>query len=199
MSSKKKLVISLSVAAAVLVAAIIAIVAVFAAAQQSVQSAVKVTFRAKNVDCTVAGVYQTNTQSEKTAFETFNILAKDTNVNEDQTAKVYPANLPDVDLQQGTGDKADEVWLKITYTITNNADRAMLVKLDKFTTNQYFTIAYDPEMVTTDGVEIAAHDSADFVITITATQAALQSATDVEMDVTLDWTLTAVTYVAPTT
>lgn len=52
MSSKKKLVISLSVAAAVLVAAIIAIVAVFAATQQTVSSFITVRYTA---DPTISG------------------------------------------------------------------------------------------------------------------------------------------------
>lgn len=187
MSSKKKLIISLSVAAAVLVAAVIAIVAVFAAANQAVQSSVKVTFRAKNVDCTVAAEYETNTQTKAQAFETIIINAAD-------SSKTYTGNVPDVELQEG-GENG--VYLTLTYTITNNSARDMVVKLGSIT-NENFTVALSDDELTTTGVtipgKVADADASNdvFTITIKMTDAALKSATDIEMNVTLNWTLEAV-------
>jgi len=191
MSSKKKLVISLSVAAAVLVAAIIAIVAVFAAAQQTVASDVKVTFRAKNVDCAVSATWETNTQTTATNFANFTIKAAD-------GTQVYQYDVPDINLQQG---ESGDVYLLLTYTFTNTSSRTMNVKLESFT-NEYFTVEYSDAALTVDGVDIAGKvgdtTSNDvFTVKIVMTDAALQSAEDIVMDnITLTWTLTAVDFTA---
>ena len=61
MSSRKKLVISLSVVAAVVVAAVIAVVAVLAATSQTVTSSIKVSYTAKEVDAVVSASYVSGT------------------------------------------------------------------------------------------------------------------------------------------
>ena len=133
MSSKKKLVISLSVAAAVLVAAIIAIVAVFAAVSHDVTSNVNVTFRARNVDCMITASYKTNTTSE-TTFKDFHVLANET------TSKTYEADVPNIDLYQES--EGASVYLTVTYTIENLSSRPMTVTLEDLETNQYFEASY---------------------------------------------------------
>ena len=190
MSSKKKLIVSLSVAAAVLVAAVIAIVAVFAAANQAVSSNVKVTFRAKNVDCTVAATYQTNTKASAQAFQTIVINAAD-------ASKTYEGNVPDVDLEEG-GDTG--VWLELVYTITNNSSRDMKVTLANFT-NENFTVSTGADDlaagVTIPGKVADREASNDiFTIRITMTDEALKSAEDIVMNVNLAWTLEAIGYTA---
>ena len=193
MSSKKKLVISLSVAAAVLVAAIIAIVAVFAAAQQTVKSSVKVSFKARNVDCTITGFYQTNLMdSESSAFDLVRIEA------DDDGTETHNANVPAVTLYQA-GD--EDIFLRVTYTITNHSPRAMSVKLAGLASNEWFDVDFAPSGVTedADGVVIDSGDSEDFTIMITPTQLLLNSAEDVDaaMDVNLMWTLDAIAYTEP--
>ena len=193
MSSKKKLVISLSVAAAVLVAAIIAIVAVFAAAQQTIASNVKVTFRATNVDCAVEASYTTNTVKDKQVFKTLTIEA------EDGGSVAKEANLPNVDLIQG-GENG--VFITLSYNITNTSSRPMLVKLAELTDNSgNWDITLSHSGLTSTGVEIDGKigetvSNEIFTITIKATTQAIQSAEDVPMDITLNWTLTATSFSA---
>lgn len=121
MSSKKKLIISLSVAAAVLVAAIIAIVAVFAAAQQSVASSVKVTFRAKNVDCAVKAEYQVNGATTPTLIKEGVITATDGEQSFDYSMK----SNEEIELFDG-----EEIYVDFIYTITNTSVRKLNVTLD---------------------------------------------------------------------
>lgn len=185
MSSKKKLVISLSVAAAVLVAAIIAIVAVFAAAQQAVASSVKVTFRARNVDCAVQASWETNTQTGA-EFANFTIAAS-------EASTTYQKDVPDIDLKQG---ESGDVYLLLTYKFTNTSSRDMNVKLDSFT-NKNFRVEYsDADLTNGTGVvipgkkgEVASNDI--FTVKIIMTDEALLSAEDIVMDVDLAWTLVA--------
>lgn len=121
MSSKKKLVISLSVAAAVLVAAIIAIVAVFAAAQQTVQSSFSIKFTATDVDCTVSGTWSlaTPAEGESGSLGTVVIAAKD-----DKGSHTMDAN-PTIPLT------SEKNYVDLTYTFTNSGSRAFTIKSTK--------------------------------------------------------------------
>jgi len=190
MSSKKKLVISLSVAAAVLVAAIIAIVAVFAAAQQTVASDVKVTFRAKNVDCAVSATWETNTQTTATNFANFTIKAAD-------GTQVYQYDVPDINLQQG---ESGDVYLLLTYTFTNTSARTMNVKLAAINEDTNFDVVYSDDELTTTGVDIAGKTGETasndiFTVKIVMTEEALKSASDIVMQpIALTWTLTAIDF-----
>ena len=120
MSSKKKLVISLSVAAAVLVAAIIAIVAVFAAANQAVQSSITVKFRAQDVSCTVAGTWKVSGEGGANgSLGSLTIAAK----NIKDTYEMIPTEteLP----LTSTNNSVD-----FDYTFTNNGSRDFTIKLN---------------------------------------------------------------------
>lgn len=190
MSSKKKLVISLSVAATVLVAAIIAIVAVFAAATQTVASNVQVTFRAKNVDCSVLATWKTNTKADETKFADFQIEAG-------QATTTYKYDVPNVNLQQG---ESGEVYLLLTYTFTNTSARTMNVKLAAINKDTNFDVVYSDDELTTTGVDIEGKvgetPSNDiFTVKIVMTEAALNSASDIVMQpIALTWTLTAIDF-----
>jgi len=122
MSSKKKLIISLSVAAAVLVAAIIAIVAVFAAAQQTLTSSIKVTYTAgKNVAGTASASYKLSGEGAET-------LHMDTNGATEGGDRTVTFNaLADKQTQSlmTQGDivlNADNLSVEFTYVFTNTGD-----------------------------------------------------------------------------
>jgi len=119
MTSKKKLVISLSVAAAVLVAAIIAIVAVFAAASQTLTSSIKVTYTAgKNVAGTASASY-------KLSGEGATSVDMDTNGSTENGDKVITFNAIGEKQTQSLltqGDislDSDNVYVEFTYVFTN--------------------------------------------------------------------------------
>ena len=121
MSSKKKLVISLSVAAAVLVAAIIAIVAVFAAAQQTVQSSFSIKFTATDVDCTVSGTWSLKDagEGETGSLGSVVIAAKDTKGTHTMDADpVIPLT-------------SEKNYVDLTYTFTNSGSRSFTIKSTK--------------------------------------------------------------------
>lgn len=61
MSSRKKLIVSLSVVALVVIAAVVAVVGVFAAGNQEIQSQVYITFTAVDIEGTVTVRYNTQT------------------------------------------------------------------------------------------------------------------------------------------
>ena len=194
MSSKKKLVISLSVAATVLVAAIIAIVAVFAAANQAIQSSVGVTFRARNVDCSVNATYTTNTKTTPVTIKEFSILASDAG------STAHRADLANVNLQEGG---TSGVFITLSYEITNNSSRDMVVRLTGLQDNTgNWEITYSHDDLTGGGVTIAGKttdktSSETFTVTIKATAQALKSAEDITMNTVLDWSLTAKEFEEP--
>ena len=123
MSSKKKLVISLSVAATVLVAAIIAIVAVFAAASQAVQSDIKVTFKATDVACGITGTWQVAGKEDaehKVEFGSIAFAAKEGN----EEAKTMSAE-PNIALT------SSENYIDFIYTFTNAGSRGFSIVLEE--------------------------------------------------------------------
>ena len=192
MSSKKKLTISLSVAAAVLVAVIIAIVAVFAAAKQTVESNMTVKFRAKNVDCTIIGSQQTNTDEVASTFKTVTIKS-----THGEGEVEYDLDPNDIVL---TIDDDGKAYVDLTYTITNTSHADLLVKIESITnssTNFTVTIVDEAETLKGAGYKIGAMvgqttQSKSFTIRVEATNAAITSAVDVELDVDIVWDLSAV-------
>jgi len=135
MSSKKKLVISLSVAAAVLVAAIIAIVAVFAFATQTVQSSLTVKFTATDVACKVTGGWAikdaTAAEGEQGTFAEVIINAKDV-ANSEYTMNASPA----IPLTSARN------YVDLTYTFENTGSRGFSVKLVEAITDEDITATY---------------------------------------------------------
>ncbi len=127
MSSKKKLVISLSVAAAVLVAAIIAIVAVFAANAQTVQSTVKIKYTTSNVAGSVQASYQIkNEEVEPLGTSTFTATDTTTTALNDADITLTDAN--------------DTVTF--TFIFTNNGGNTMYINLAQFTQPANTTVKY---------------------------------------------------------
>lgn len=69
MSSRKKLIVSLSVVALVVIAAVVAVVGVFAAANQTVESQVYITFTAVDIDGDVFTNYKVQTREDAGKIE----------------------------------------------------------------------------------------------------------------------------------
>lgn len=197
MSSKKKLIISLSVAAAVLVAAIIAIVAVFAAAQQNVQSNITVQFKSKNVDCSVKAEYQRyyDTSATLIGSETFAST-------EAKTSKALsPDN--DITIEDQRTKPEDDVYLDLIYTITNTSVRDLVVKITNIKA-EGLEVSYtvDGSVNTTldsTGVTISGGNTTPvvFVVRATLTEETLNSKDDASFSIEITWDLSAA-YTAPT-
>lgn len=127
MSSKKKLVISLSVAAAVLVAAIIAIVAVFAAAQQAVKSDITIKFKATDVACEINGTWTLpkvgDYEAKTGTFGPVAFAAAETQAEEGAEKTLSVA--PEVNLT------SSQNYIEFTYTFTNAASTGILIKMSE--------------------------------------------------------------------
>ena len=184
MSSKKKLVISLSVAAAVLVAAIIAIVAVFAASIQTAQSTLKITFTSKDVSCTVSGEWAlpSATADEKGELGSITIKASD----EQDTHKLN-AN-PTIPLT------SEKNYVDLSYTFTNNGSRSFTIELGDGS-NAASPLSYK---VLVDEEEWTGSVTCDTTATVVVRVTLPSSAFDQDilaengLAVTIDWLLTAI-------
>ena len=117
MSSKKKLVISLSVAAAVLVAAIIAIVAVFAAASQTVASNVKISYTASEVDGSISASYVVAGKGEAVQMGSASFTAG----SDEITGTLNGASTEEIKLD------ATNNYVVFTYVFTNNGQKNMQI------------------------------------------------------------------------
>ena len=190
MSSKKKLIVSLSVAAAVLVAAVIAIVAVFAAANQVATSTINVKFRAKNVDCVIAGAYQKDTDAEATGFGQISFAAAE------GTTSRSLAPEDTIVLEDSRTQTKTDVYLDLIYTFKNNSAAGLVITLPTATATGASLSYYvdDADVVTSfAGLTIKGGDASEHTIKIraTLTEATLNSAADVPFAIDLSWTLEA--------
>ena len=118
MSSKKKLIISLSVAAAVLVAAIIAIVAVFAASAQTVTSTITISFKAgADIQGSVVATYSDEAGTNKGNIGEWSFLASDDEQSYNlETTEVVIA------LEGSAND-----FVEFTYVFTNSGANHMAI------------------------------------------------------------------------
>ena len=186
MSSKKKLVISLSVAAAVLVAAIIAIVAVFAAAQQTVQSSFTIKFTATDVDCTVSGTWAlaTPAEGESGSLGTVVIAARDGKGTHSMDAS------PVIALSSAKN------YVDLTYTFTNSGSRAFTIKSTKAEVGEKLSLVFlDGEKESIDDViadtGVTCQTTAVIIVRITFDENAFNE--DFTSDpITISWDLAAV-------
>lgn len=136
MSSKKKLIISLSVAAAVLLCAIIAIVAVFAAGQQAVNTKFTIKFTATDVDATVMAYDKTGNGSYgSNPFKSATFTASTDNTS---AVDLSPTSVPTLENTEAKNTYS------IKYVISNNSTNALVVKLtDSINTGDSgFTISF---------------------------------------------------------
>lgn len=182
MSSRKKLVISLSVVACVIVAAVIAVVAVLAATQQAITSNIKVTYTAMDVDATVTA--KATIGGVDTAFYTA----------DDKTSLVLEASEEDPAVAKTLAPK-DELELTranqqvtFTYTFTNTGSRdfTAAVEFDKA------GLAAKNLKVTSetgDGATITVAAGAEATYTVVI--AVDDMAKDVDFQFAFSWTLIA--------
>lgn len=190
MSSKKKLIISLSVAAAVLLCAIIAIVAVFAAGQQAVQTGFTVTFTASDIDVTVAASSKTEKgTSVEIGSVTFNAA------DGQKTESLNPS--------KGFDLTREDTYVDITYTITVNGAKDCKVLLANALyagdTDNGFAITIKDgtgtdikSALTTDGKVISNETPLTIVVRIAIPENVKD---DASLNMTLNFTLSA--YTAP--
>ena len=162
MSSKKKLIISLSVAAAVLVAAVIAIVAVFAAASQTVAtSTIKVSYTANaHVVGSVSSTYSFGTVKDHSMTTDGGAVADGNDVisfNVDSSANAKTLQIQATDLTDGAvqfGEAARE--LVITFNFVNEGSKAYTATLTpNFTTTTNMVIEYSADKLTWDDAPTA--------------------------------------------
>ncbi len=140
MSSKKKLIISLSVAAAVLVAAIIAIVAVFAATRQAVTSNITVRYTADpTISGTASATYTFGTTVGEDMTATGNadgekVVTFDPDDTTGQGGVLQPQR--EIVLGEGTGEtKVREVIFEYTFTNTGRDAYTAVVSITPLTGN----------------------------------------------------------------
>ena len=190
MSSKKKLVISLSVAAAVLVAAVIAIVAVFAAAQQTVQSSVNVSFRAKNVDCSVVASYQRYTDTEEQSIGSATFTAAETTTEKE----VSLAPEKPIVLDDQRSESKPNVYVDLIYKITKTSSSNLVVALKSSSYEglnvqfKYDNGSFGDSFETKTISDATAHT---ITVRATLTETTLNSANDVDFSINLVWDLSA--------
>lgn len=194
MTSKKKLVISLSIAAAVLVCAIVALVAVFAASTQTVQTAFKVTFTATDVDATVVATQRFGTTGDYTALGTATFNASDAG----KTESLSPANL--------TLNNDDKKSYSIKYEFTNRSENDLVVTLSnslytgdsdngfKITFADGEGAAVTASSLSTDGITVTKGAAKVIVLTVAIPDDVNSNA---ELNISLSFTLT--NSAAPTT
>ena len=170
MSSKKKLIISLSVAAAVLVAAIIAIVAVFAAGQQAVKTGIRVRFNAgDDVACEIVGTWAMEDAEEDA----------DPAQKGDIGSVIITADLEKDTFELSEGEIDVELnktqnYVDFTYEFTNIGSDAFIIKLSQEVKGNGVEVKYIvdeteksvTEMVNT-GVTVPAVTAEDHTVVVT--------------------------------
>lgn len=184
MSSRKKLVISLSVVACVIVAAVIAVVAVLAATQQAITSNIKVTYTAMDVDATVTA--KATIGGVDTAFYTADdktslVLEASESDEDAATAKTLA---PKTDLELTRANQ--EVTFTYTFENTGSRDFTAAVEFGKAgLADKNLKVVSE----TDDGatITVAAGETETYTVTI----AVLDMAKDVNFQFAFSWTLIA--------
>lgn len=199
MTSRKKLIISLSVAAAVLVAAIIAVVAVFAASQQVVKSNITIKFTASDVSCTVGAKYKVENK-DAIDLGTVTINAKD---EENKEYSLSPTG--NVDLTK-TNNSVTFEW-----TFTNTGSKAFTIKLNQLTniSGSAFNVKFytndgsddteiDRDKLAATGVNVeSVSDNGKAIIKMVVTMPAENMGNDAELSLNMEWTLDTGVTVTP--
>lgn len=158
MSSKKKLIISLSVAAAVLVAAIIAIVAVFAATAQSVQNGIIVRFEAgEDISCQIVGDWALEGASEAEGQK--GKIGETLIITADEETSTHDLSANDIEVKLSKSQN----YVDFNYQITNIGSTAFTVKLAQAKTQDDVSVTY-----WVDGTGISATDIVNTGTTIAA-------------------------------
>ena len=189
MSSKKKLIVSLSVAAAVLVAAVIAIVAVFAAAQQTIASNVKISYTVSDVQGSVEASYAVEGESE-TPIGTWSFSADDTTAQKDLNTENIVITLE--------GSSKDEVVF--SYTFKNSGSKNM--KITQSFTAPGYTVTYSvagsgynayPESVILKGMDapVTASNPANSIIILVKVKVTDNAFELAEQSFEFGWTMAA--------
>lgn len=196
MNSRKKLIISLSALAFVVVAAVVAVVAVLAATQQTINSAVKVSYTAKDVACTIqASALPQNGSTETLAPVVFQY---------NTPVETKNANFTDVEFGvNAQGENKDTWYVEYTYVFTNNGSAAFDAVLSVNVTDgedEYVVSVKvntgDYEVSNTATAEVAGGVGSTATVVVKVELPEAKRAVDAEFAASFNWVLTSEYHVA---
>lgn len=188
--SKKRLIITISSLCIAVVAVICSVVAIFAAANQSVQSTFKVTYKATNVAATVSAKYTVKNK------EAVSLGSQTINAADDQTT--YSTLSTDTDIELTASN--DEVVFQYTFT-NNSSSNKIKVTLADNAQKENVTVSYanatteDASLTygsTLSEIEIDSSSTVYVYIKVAITNTANSASYTADSTNTLIWSLEAV-------